>query len=357
MTGDSLHKKYKVLTVDGCSFNGFEAINKLVDTLKSGGDKEKASIAEFLIEWFDDSDTIQLHTSGSTGKPKQIVVKKKAMLASAKKTIQFLQLTEGATALLCLSANYIAGKMMIVRALLGRFNLLLGNVASNPLQKNQQKIDFAAMVPMQVYQVLKENHDALKQINHLIIGGGSLNRTCVKQLRKMDVNAWETYGMTETVSHIAMRSIKLYDKGFQLLPNVKISVDERQCLVVEASDVNDQKLVTNDLVEVDSHNRFTIKGRYDNIINSGGVKLVPEIIESKLQNQIQFDFIISSKADEVLGQKLVLVLESKNREAFIDPDYSILKRFEIPKELVFIDEFPRTESGKLHRIKTKLLLE
>jgi O-succinylbenzoic acid--CoA ligase len=154
-----------------------------------------------------------------------------------------------------------------------------------------------------------------------------------------------------------MRSIKLYDKGFQLLPNVNISVDERQCLVIEASDVNDQKLVTNDLVEVDSHNRFTIKGRYDNIINSGGVKLVPEIIESKLQNQIPFDFIISSKADEVLGQKLVLVLESKNREAFIDPDYSILKRFEIPKELVFIDEFPRTESGKLHRIKTKLLLE
>lgn len=357
MTKDDSHIKYDSLYLNGHHYVGVSGIQHLTEQLKASKSEEHLNIAHFLDEWTNNNDTIALQTSGSTGTPKQIMVKKKSMIASAKKTIKFLGLSKADTALLCLSAKYIAGKMMIVRALVGQLNLIVGNVSSDPLANIDREIDFAAMVPMQVSQLMEKSPQSLKRIKHLIIGGGNLNKNTIEHLKRAGVNAWETYGMTETVSHIALRSIHQYNEGFKVLPNIRISTDDRQCLVVEASDVNEQTLITNDIVEIDASNHFVIKGRYDNVINSGGVKLMPEEIEAKLQKQIPFEFIISSKEDEVLGQKLVLVLELKNKREFISPDYSELNRFEAPKEVVYIDEFPRTETGKLHRYKIKLLLK
>lgn len=336
---------------------------------------ENESVRDFLIEWFSDSPTVNLHTSGSTGVPKLIVAEKSRMIASAKMTLDYLGLKPGDTALLCLSVNYIAGKMMAVRAIVGGLNLLIGDLSSNPLQNEERHIDFAAMVPLQVYNSFRDKNGRFSRIGKVIIGGGAIDRNEENLYSTLPNEIYATYGMTETLSHIAMRRINGDKRSpyFTPMDGVDVKVKEENgenigTLVINAPRLCAETLYTNDNVEMRSDGTFRILGRKDNVVCSGGIKLQIEEIEAKLANIIHVDFAISSKPDEKLGEKLVLVIEdSKERHvatsssallsSYLGFDLTAcLEKYEIPKEVFYILHLPRTESGKIARAALKQML-
>ncbi|WP_430815239.1 AMP-binding protein [Carboxylicivirga sp. RSCT41] len=345
------------LIFNGIKHEGKESLLSLAQLLLNEKDEEKNHIGRFLIDWLKEDETIELQTSGSTGTPKIIRVHKNAMIASAQRTLKFLELKPDSSALLCLSARYIAGKMMLVRALVGHLRLFTSPVSGIPLKSLHRRFDFVAMVPMQVIKILNENKEALNNIHHLIIGGGSVNTQVSAQLKELTTRSWETYGMTETVSHIALRSIKDAYASFIVLPGLSVTTDDRDCLVVEPSDVNEERLVTNDIVELKSDKEFVLKGRFDNIINTGGVKVMAEEIERKLCAILSIPFAVSWKTDDILGQKVVLVCESLKPLSLSDVDWTLLAKYELPKEIICIDEIPKTETGKIQREKLQQLID
>ncbi|MBQ0155293.1 MAG: AMP-binding protein [Bacteroidales bacterium] len=323
---------------------------------------ENQNVRDFLIEWFSDSPTVNLHTSGSTGVPKLIVAEKSRMVASAKMTLDYLKLKPGDTALLCLSVNYIAGKMMIVRAIVGGLNLLIGDVSSNPLQNEERHIDFAAMVPLQVYNSYRDKSGRFSKIGKIIIGGGAIDRREEEVYSSAPNEIYATYGMTETLSHIAMRRINGVNRSDYFTPmenvevNVNVNVDHNVGpLVIKAPHLCAETLYTNDNVEMRPDHTFRILGRKDNVVCSGGIKLQIEEIEAKLSNYIHADFAVSSKPDEKLGEKLVLVIEGEEGSLTLKPA-STLSKYEIPKEVFYVQHLPRTESGKIARAKVKEML-
>jgi len=350
------HTNHCALSYNGITYNGKDDLLKLSVKLKSSFDEELRFLAVFLEEWCNDNSFIDLQTSGSTGQPKLIRVEKSAMLASAERTIRFLKLHSGDTALLCLSAKYIAGKMMVGRAMFGGLKLLQGTVNSNPLCGIEGKIDFAAMVPLQVASIVNEHSKMLMKVDKLIIGGGALDQALACQLDTMGVQAWETYGMTETVSHIALRKVSQTESPFLLLPEMEIGIDKRHCLVIQPSSVNMDQLVTNDVVELVAKDAFLLKGRIDSVVNTGGIKVFPEEVERKLKEWIKPAFVISSRPDYKLGQRLVLVIEGVDDGADNwESIFSVLQPFERPKEVHFIQSFPMTETGKVQRLKIQQL--
>ena len=311
--------------------------------IKENGQLFEKEIANFLLDWLNSESFIFVQTSGSTGKPKQIVIQKSAMIASAKATGLFFNLQPKNTALLCLSANYIAGKMMLVRAITLGLNLDTIDPTSTPL--SSKKYNFIAMVPMQVEKSLSKLH----LVDKLLIGGTKVSYTLSESILKSNCNAFESYGMTETISHIAIK--KIGELSFTVLPNVIISVDERNCLVIEALELSKEKIITNDIVAIVNATQFILKGRIDNIINSGGIKIFPEEVEEILAKFISVPFFIASKPDEILGEKVILVLEAT--PFLIENNvFSQLSKYQIPKEILFLEAFERTETNKINRKKT-----
>ncbi len=314
-------------------------------------EKNHQEILPFLTEWFSDTREIIVQTSGSTGKPKKIAIPKNKMINSAEATGFFFNLPKKTTALLCLSPNYIAGKMMLVRALVLGWNLDFVPATSSPLQNNK-KYDFVAMVPLQVQNSL-ENLDTVKTI---LVGGGVMHANLIHQVKKSTTKIFQSYGMTETVTHIAVREIHpLYSDFYTTLPNVRISNDTRGCLVIDAPKVANEIVVTNDLVDIISENKFIWIGRVDNIINSGGIKLIPEQIEQKLAKIITSEFFIAKAEDTVLGEKVIIFIEGKpNKDILNKIKNSLdLTKYEKPKNIYFINTFIRTETGKINRLETK----
>ncbi|WP_197505871.1 AMP-binding protein [Urechidicola croceus] len=309
------------------------------------------SLFSFLEELLNDSNYVIVKTSGSTGTPKLIQIKKEFLINSAQATGYFFKLDNTTKALLCMNPEYIAGKMMLVRALVLGWKLDVVSPTSTPLKGNVKIYDFAAMVPLQVAKSIGE----LKKIKKLIVGGGQVSKSLQEKLQDVPTEIFATYGMTETVTHIAVKSInnkKLKTKNYQTLPNVKVSSDKRGCLVIDAPKVSSEKVVTNDLVKIISNKEFKWLGRYDTIINSGGIKLIPEQIEEKLTTVIKERFFISSLSDETLGEKLILIVEGKKQ----DYSFSNLSKYEKPKEVYFLDSFIETETKKIQRKETLKLI-
>ncbi|MFC7772823.1 AMP-binding protein [Flavobacterium sp. GCM10027622] len=296
----------------------------------------------FLLNWFDDNDFVIVQTSGTTGKPKRLHVKKQAMVNSALASAVFFGLSEGNSALCCLPVKYIAGKMMLVRALVLGLEIDLVEPKSNPMDNNEKYYDFVAMVPLQVENSL----DKLDQIKQLIIGGAKVHSDLADKLKTKKCEAYETYSMTETVTHIAAKRVGV--EAFTVLPDVKISLDNRDCLVIDAPKLNPDLIITNDIASIVSPTEFIWKGRVDNVINSGGIKLFPETIEEKIYERMSNRFFIDSFPDKQLGEKVVLIVEgveNKLEESVFDT----LDKYERPKVVFYVAKFLETETGKIKR--------
>lgn len=310
----------------------------------------------FIGEWISDEPVIEIQTSGSTGKPGKLVVEKEKMVESALRTGEYLDLKKNDRALLALPVSFIAGKMMVVRSFVLGLDLIPVYPSSNPLVTLEQSIDFAALTPMQLYYALSNENgtNAVNSIEKLIIGGGEVSLDLLNRIKHLKTAVWHTYGMAETLTHVAMKKLNGQDSTdhFRALPGVSFGKDERGCLEIYAKWLSKDKIVTNDLVELLDNTQFDFIGRYDNMINSGGIKISPETVEAKLATQIKARFIVLGLPDEALGEKLVLVIESKqttDESYWPEIDSVGLSSYEKPREIRFLYQFPVTESGKVIR--------
>lgn len=338
-TYKNVHNHFKL---NGFNLNKEDLCRVAYSFIKEGEPFEKP-IGDFLLDWFDDRDYIEMQTSGTTGVPKTIKVNKQAMVHSAIATGDFFDLQPGNKALQCLPVKYVAGKMMLIRAIILGLELDYVEPTSNPLKNIETEYDFIAMVPMQAQNSITE----LKKVKKAIIGGAKISTSLEKQLIKLPTQVYETYGMTETITHIAAK--KVGEKCFTVLPHVTISYDDRNCLVINAPKIiGEEVVVTNDIVELVNENQFVFLGRYDNVINSGGIKIIPEQVEQKLDGKIDRRFFIASKEDKELGEKVTLIIEGDSFE--MDKKiFEDLDKYENPKEIIFIPKFKETENGKFLR--------
>lgn len=322
-------------------------------------------LEEFLNEWRNDSPTVLVHTSGSTGKPKPMWAEKEKMLNSARVTCDFLGLKPGDTALLCMPLDYIAGKMVVVRVIERHLRLVCVKPCGHPLA-SVEPTTFAAMVPMQVYNSMKvaEERAKLMRINHLIIGGGAIDAELASELRGFPNHVWSTYGMTETLSHIALRRLNGKEASDWYTPfdGVEIGRDEDDCLVIDAPLVHDGVLKTNDRVELrmDSltgKRQFRILGRKDNVIDSGGIKIQIEDVENRLRPCLRVPFMITKMPDRKFGEAVVLLYEDKDGTVSTDGLLALcskaLPAYWVPKRFVKVARLPMTETGKPARAEAE----
>jgi O-succinylbenzoic acid--CoA ligase len=316
--------------------------------IKEGEDYEQA-VGEFLLDWFDDKSYVDMYTSGTTGTPKKIRIGKEAMVQSAIATGDFFGLQPGNRVLHCLPTNFVAGKMMFVRSFILGLDMDFAAPSSNPLEHNDELYDFAAMVPLQAKNSIKK----LTNIKKVIIGGVKIHKPLEQELVKLPIQIYETYGMTETITHIAAK--KIGEEAFSTLPNVTVSVNENQCLVVLAKNISNEKIETNDIVNLISDTQFVWLGRYDNVINSGGIKLMPEQIEDKLSTLIARRYFVNGEPDDTLGEKVVLYIEGEPMK-LDESVFNTLDKYEKPKEIVFIPKFKETATGKIMRAESKELV-
>ena len=312
----------------------------------------------FLKEWHNDSPTVLVHTSGSTGKPKPMLVEKRRMEASARITCGFLGLKSGDSALLCMSLDYIAGKMMVVRALSFGLRLIVVKPSGNPLGTVAEPVDFAAMVPMQVYNSLQvpEERKKLMAIKHLIIGGGAIDDAFASELAGFPNHVWSTYGMTETLSHIALRRLNGPEacEWYTPFEGVSLSQTNEGCLVIDAPAVHDGPLVTNDIVEI-SDKGFRVLGRKDNVICSGGIKIQIEEVERLLRAHVSSPFMITKRADKKFGEQVVMLTESMDMDLMRDVCRQVLPKYWQPRGYLHVDALPMTETGKPARKEAERL--
>ena len=348
------------------------------------------TLEAFLAEWRNESPYVRVRTSGSTGEPKPMLVEKQRMLASARRTNDFLGLQEGDTALLCMSLDYIAGKMMVVRAIERNLRLIAIEPSGHPLKTwkveggrwrentsaadyslranllppstlhppRKSSVTFAAMVPMQVYNSLQvpEERERLKRIKHLIIGGGAIDEALAEELKAFPNNVWSTYGMTETLSHIALRRLSGPEASewYTPFPSVEVSVNEEGCLVIEAPEVCKERLVTNDIAELNDCSTFRILGRKDNVICSGGIKIQAEEVERLLRQHLREPYLISKRPDKKFGEVVVLLTEGDVETAKAVCE-AVLAKYQQPKAYVHVDEIPLTETKKPARRQAEII--
>jgi len=320
-------------------------------------DSWRNAIYHFLLNWFDDSDFIRAQTSGSTGTPKEIQLSKESMVQSARITNHFFGLTALSTGLLCLPASYIAGKMMLVRAIISGLNLLTVEPSANPFENVYTPIDFTAITPFQLFYSIKTlQHKFVKQI---IVGGGPVTGKLELLSQNIPSELYETYGMTETYSHVALRRFNGEEKSeyFTVLEGVSIRQDERECLAIKAPYMLKEEIQTNDVVELKDSFSFRWIGRADSTINTAGIKIHPEQVEKKLEGIIPSSYFISSVPDEVLENKVVLVIESGyysfEQERILKYQLDkVLGKYEKPKMILYTTPFVYSEGNKVLRIPT-----
>ncbi len=325
-------------------------------------------LISFWNEWQAGKHGFELQTSGSTGTPKILSVHRSQMEASARMTLTALGLGANHTALICLDTRYIAGKMMLVRCWTGNLGMVAIEPSANPFQRlSHEKIDFVALVPYQLKTILRApERKWFDQIKHVIVGGAPLDERTRQELHLFTAQFYETFGMTETLSHIALKKINGPNRSdyFHILPGVRIRQDERACLCIEAPYLP-AEVISNDVVEMKSPEEFIWLGRVDNVINSGGIKIFPESTERKIERifaelQLTNRYFIAGLPDEKWGQTVVLLVEGELQKPVYDALEKKLKfhlaKFELPRSICFIGKFAETATGKINRPKTSELL-
>ena len=328
------------------------------DEIKTSSEQWQLDIYTFILEWLDDNKQVKAKTSGSTGKPKNILLEKAKMIASARMTGEFFKFQKDDKALLCLSPQFIAGKMMIVRAIVWQMNLICVKPDGHPLNELNSIIDFAAMIPLQVSNSIHNKHQVGK-IKTILIGGGVVDKNLESKLDTIDSNFFSSFGMTETLSHVAIKTLNGPNKSdtYKALNGITFTTDDRNCLKIKAQKLINKEIVTNDIVNLISPSEFEWLGRYDHVINSAGIKLFPEKIEEILSSYINQPFFLIGTPDEHLGEKMILLIESNDHSeeqkkkilAEIEP---YLENFQSPRDIFTISKFKRTSTGKIQRKAT-----
>lgn len=344
------NKPHTSFEINGQRYNA-KSIETLAFNHVANGSQNEIQLGNLILEWVNDTDFIAIQTSGTTSNPKAIRIPKASFINSAKATATFFGLVAGDSALCCLPFSFIAGKMMFVRAWVLGLKLDVIEPSSYPLERLPEKFyDFSAMVPLQ----LQNSISKINQIKTLLVGGASVPEALALKLKGHTTTVFETFGMTETVSHIAAKNLSLGESFFEVLPGIEVTQDERDCLVVLAPQLSTETLTTNDVVSIVSDTTFKWLGRYDNVINSGGVKIHPERLEKELQKQLKVRFFIAALTDETLGQKVVLIIEGEVKK--LELDWHQIDPIKHPKSIYFVPVFSETRSGKIQRQKTLELL-
>lgn len=346
-----VHKDFRI--------NGFpidrERLVVLAVAYVKDGLPYRKSVGRFLLDWLDDRDYIEATTSGSTGIPKQIKLMKQSMVNSALATGEYLNLSPKNRALLCLPADFIAGKMMLIRAIVLGLHIDIIRPSSMPLSLTSKNYDFCAMIPLQAAKSLTD----LPRVKKVILGGAAIDGELEAKLQNISTEVYSSYGMTETISHIAMRRVNHTDEPettYKAMPNVTFSQDERHCLVIAAPNIADHPIITNDIVKLLSLTEFEFLGRYDNIINSGGFKVFPESVERKIKKYINSDYFITKEQDDDLGERAVLYVQANEsdyptlaHDIYMDKD---MLKYEVPRHIYFVPEFVYTDNQKIKRNET-----
>ncbi|MCF0051925.1 AMP-binding protein [Dyadobacter sp. LJ53] len=321
---------------------------------------------DFMQSWLSGRQTFTLQTSGSTGDPKPIEIQRSQLIASARMTGKALDLAKGTRALVCLNVHYIAGLMMLVRGMELGWEMTIIEPSANPLVDLSVNgtFDFAALVPLQLASVL-ENAQTANQVGRLgkiLLGGAPVPVSLQRKIEALTIPVYQSYGMTETVSHIALRRLngENFSEDYHFLPNIIFGTDDRGCLHISGPVTNGEIVQTNDLVEI-TGDTFKWIGRADNVINSGGVKIVLDKVDAGV-GEVFYDLKIASAffnwfvVDEKLGQKLILVIEG-TENAFQADDIipQIRKRlsaYETPKHVYFVQHFSKTTTDKVDKRRT-----
>ena len=318
-----------------------------------------AQLCELISVWISDSPNLIINTSGSTSSnPKQITAPKEKILNSVRYTQNFFDLKEGDTTLLCLPLGYVAGTMMVIRSLVIGMDLYVRPPCGRPLEdKSLPDITYGAMTPLQVFNALSipDERKKLREIQNLMIVGGSVNIQMEETLRTLPNNICSTYGMAETLSHIAMRRISGENASDVYTPfhNVHLSLSKDDTLIIDAPLVREEPFTTNDLAEIYDDHRFKILGRLDNVVNSGGIKISIDLVERLLQPAIHGMFAITSMHDEKFGEALILVSEVSVDEQKVKE--ALPSKYYIPRKILTVDKIPLTPTEKINRKKLKNL--
>lgn len=327
----------------------------LAQSLQDHDQQWLRDFGQVILDWHDDSKSIKVTTSGSTGIPKTIELSKESMKQSALKTGAFFNLGKQSNALAALPYSFIAGKMMLIRAIVLNWNLHLVPPSSNPLNFAEDELDFVAMTPHQLLTVLAETPGQLHYVKKILLGGAPIPSHLLSKIKSLQPEVYLGYGMTETITHIAVKKINTesFDKSFHALPGVQFGLTHEDCLTIEADHLQ-EKIVTTDIANLHSDTSFEWLGRKDNVINSGGIKVHPEAVESKLQDHIEQAFFIYGEPDGILGSKVAICVEStdKSIKDSISVTFEKLEKYERPRNIYIVPKFNYTQTGKIQRKET-----
>lgn len=317
------------------------------------------SVIDLVDFWLTERPAYKLTTSGSTGTPKDIYIPRTILEYSARTSLTELNKDGSAQkCLLCIHPRYIGGMMVVIRALVAQMDLTVREPGKDPSAELDECYDLVSMVPLQVQYLLDHKPKNLELFKTILIGGAPLPERYQAELRKYHkTTCYQTYGMTETASHIALRNVTAGDTAFKTLGDIQLDQDDRQCLKIKGTVTGNEWVQTNDVVEISGSDRFIWKGRADFVINSGGIKIHPEVVEAKLSRHLTSPFFIGGLPDEQLGKKTVLFIERPmEQKAAVKPfDMKVLQeldRYEKPKEIIYLNHFDYTDSGKINRTKT-----
>ena len=319
-------------------------------------DEIDPEIHKLLSFWKSRENKITVYTSGSTGSPKKIDIYKNQMIASAKNTLGYFKIKNNSTFLSCLPVKYIGGKMILIRAILSKSKIILCKPSINPINELDTEIDFIALTPLQLNSLL-EKKNILKKINLAIIGGGLVSKNLISKIQNLTTNCFQTYGMTETISHIALRNLKnCTDKTpYKCLQDIEVGANNKDQLIINSKELEIENLVTNDKVKILSNKEFLFLNRTDNIINSGGLKINPEEVENKILKSLgDNNFIVDKIKNDKFGEEIILIALKKIKINLLVDSIKLLKDKKIqPKKIYIVDKFIYSDNQKIDKLKSK----
>jgi len=314
----------------------------------------RQEIDRFEQIWENESPSFTTYTSGSTGKPKKITIQKKHALASAQATIQFFQLTDNNTAMLCLNIDTIGGRMMFLRSKIAKMSLYVSPPKANPLTHISQKIDFIALAPIQLHTILEENPQKLQNIAHILVGGGEIAPSNVAKLKQLGITVFQTFGMSETISHIALKKVGFISDPYYTTLDHTTVAEQNACLCIHAPQLGIYQMETNDRVQILNAKQFIWLGRADRMINSGGIKIQIEELETQLNSFFSEEFFVFPKKDDKFGELVAVVIQGKEKKQYKEKRFyaQLSNKYYVPKEIAFLDQFCYTKSAKIDRLQT-----